>query len=67
LVDPRVAELALAFIDRRVFEIDLDARRTAERVPRAVPEMIKSVPGDADCHGSTGREGRCRRSGGTHQ
>ena len=45
MVDPRVAELALEFIDRRVFDSDLDAWRTAKRLAREF-DRIAGEDGD---------------------
>jgi len=62
MVDPRVAELVLEIIDRRIFDNDLDAWRTAKRVvqeldriagedgdPPAAGEPMKPLDVGADC------------------
>jgi hypothetical protein len=73
MVEPRVAELGLELIDRRVFENDLDALRTAKRLvreldrialedsdPRAARETIKALNANAARVGKL-PEHQCRR------
>jgi len=80
MVDPRVAELVLEFIDRRVFENDLDAWRAAksliqeldriavgDREPRAAWETITWLDGDAACVRKLRPEDPRRRCEGLNQ